>query len=68
MLSVHDDGIGFDVASASERDDRGVGLGLFGMEERAHLVGGTLQILSSPGSQTQIIARIPLDLESRSDD
>lgn len=68
LLSVHDDGTGFDLDAASERDDRGVGLGLFGMEERAHLVGGTLQILTAPGRQTQIIARIPLDLENRSDD
>jgi two-component system sensor histidine kinase UhpB len=67
-LSIQDDGIGFDLASASERDDRGVGLGLFGMEERAHLVGGQLKILTSPGNETRIVAQIPLDLEGRSED
>ena len=59
-LIVRDDGTGFDLASATQRDDRGVGLGLFGMEERAHLVGGSLEILTDHGQSTSILARIPL--------
>jgi two-component system sensor histidine kinase UhpB len=63
-LSVRDDGIGFDLMAASQRDHRGVGLGLFGMEERAHLVGGSLDISTEPGKSTRILARIPLDRDS----
>jgi two-component system sensor histidine kinase UhpB len=66
-LSVRDDGTGFDLASASARDDRGVGLGLFGMEERAHLVGGSLRIDTAPGMKTHIFAQIPLDHDIRVD-
>lgn len=60
-LAVTDNGYGFDPAVASEQDDRGLGLGLFGMEERVVLVGGTLQILSREGIGTAVIATIPLD-------
>jgi two-component system, NarL family, sensor histidine kinase UhpB len=66
-LSVRDDGTGFDLASASTRDDRGVGLGLFGMEERAHLVGGSLRIDTAPGMETHIFAQIPFDHDIRAD-
>ncbi len=49
MLSVRDDGLGFDPAAA-----RGSGrLGLDGMAERARLVGGELDLRSSPGAGTE---------------
>jgi two-component system sensor histidine kinase UhpB len=67
-LMVRDDGAGFDLASATQRDDRGVGLGLFGMEERAHLVGGSLKIETDRGKSTRILARIPLDLDGSAGD
>lgn len=60
-LTVTDNGQGFDPAVASEQDDRGLGLGLFGMEERVVLVGGALQIISRDGIGTAVIATIPLD-------
>jgi two-component system sensor histidine kinase UhpB len=63
VLTVRDNGIGFDLPSATRRDDRGVGLGLFGMEERAHLVGGTLDIDTAEGRSTRILARIPINLD-----
>jgi two-component system sensor histidine kinase UhpB len=66
-LRVTDDGCGFDprVAHLSERRKEGPGLGLFGMEERVRLLGGTLQIESQPECGTTIRAVIPCDpLES----
>jgi two-component system NarL family sensor kinase len=39
----------------------GHGFGLIGMQERAHLLSGTLRISSCPGAGTQIEARIPLE-------
>jgi signal transduction histidine kinase len=59
-LSVRDDGAGFDVASARERAARGASLGLIGMEERASLAGGSLEIRSAPGQGTDVRARFPL--------
>ena len=58
---VEDDGKGFDVdqvlTSATEKS-----LGLFGMYERASLVGGKLTIESQPGAGTTVFLEIPLEL------
>ena len=58
-LIIEDDGIGFD-----RKDDLGDsisphGLGLIGMQERAALMKGTLEIESLPGEGTTVLARIP---------
>ena len=52
-LVVADDGDGFDVAAPS------TGFGLAGMRERLALVGGTLDVSSSPGG-TRLTARLPI--------
>ena len=59
-LSVRDDGQGFDPAAETSRDGRGLGLGLFGMEERVSLVGGSFAAWSQPGVGTEVFAFIPL--------
>lgn len=59
-LSVKDDGVGFLVETARERALKGKSLGLLGMEERALLVGGRLEIQSHPGQGTQLDAFFPL--------
>ena len=51
--SVQDDGSGFDKASVR-------GLGLLGMEERVHRLGGKFHIDSQPGRGTTISAELPL--------
>jgi PAS domain S-box-containing protein len=55
-LITHDNGIGFD-SSAVERQGS---LGLLGMKERAHLLGGDFKISSSPGKGTTVVVHIPL--------
>ncbi len=55
-LIVEDDGRGFDAAAALKSGR----LGLLGMQERATLVGGTLEIESTPGRGTTVFVRIPL--------
>jgi PAS domain S-box-containing protein len=60
-LSVEDDGTGFDVDAARERASRGHSLGLLGMEERATLAGGRIEIMSRPGHGTRVIARFPVE-------
>jgi PAS domain S-box-containing protein len=59
-LTVRDNGIGFDVASTQQSAIAGGGFGLLGMQERAQLVGGALQITSTPRVGTLIAARFPL--------
>lgn len=60
-LSIDDDGKGFDVAIPERSDGKGLGLGLFGMEERVTLVGGTLMIRHLNPRGVRILASIPLD-------
>jgi signal transduction histidine kinase len=66
-LILEDDGRGFDVASrlAGTGDSRS--LGIFGMRERATLLGGTLTIESTPGAGTTIFVEIPLPMEPTDD-
>ena len=60
VLIVEDDGKGFDRRMSRSSRKSAKGLGLAGMEERASLIGGAVEIESSPGSGTTIFARIPL--------
>ena len=55
-LAVGDDGAGFDPA----RHRNGASLGLASMRQRAFLVGGKVDITSSPGRGTTITAWVPL--------
>ena len=59
-LSVRDDGRGFDPSIPRTSDERGLGLGLFGMEERVALVGGVFKIWRRRGGGSEIFAFIPL--------
>jgi signal transduction histidine kinase len=54
VLTIADDGRGFDVEAASG------GLGLISMEERVEQVGGTLRIRSEPGVGTHLEVSTPL--------
>jgi PAS domain S-box-containing protein len=57
VLTVEDDGRGFDPHGAMHE---GSGMGLLSMRERAALVGGDLDVESSPGAGTTIYARVPI--------
>lgn len=59
-LSVRDDGRGFDPALARASDDKGLGLGLFGMEERVALLGGAFKVWPRQGGGTEIFSFLPL--------
>lgn len=60
QLTIRDLGRGFDLENI---EIKGTGLGLYGMRERANLIGGTLSIQSSSGCGTEIRVCIPLDAE-----
>jgi signal transduction histidine kinase len=59
-LLVRDDGQGFDIGEARKRADSSATLGLAGMEERASLAGGKLEILSIKGRGTSVRVRFPV--------
>jgi signal transduction histidine kinase len=56
VLSIVDDGMGFDVDGVW-----GKGLGLVSMKERLEAIGGSLEIHSRPGAGTRVEATVPLD-------
>jgi signal transduction histidine kinase len=55
---VQDDGHGF--RDPGEQRVESAGLGLLGIRERVALLGGTLDVESTPGSGTTLFVRIPL--------
>ncbi len=58
VLVIEDNGRGFDTSSLSKTD--GSSLGLMGMEERALLIGGQLDIESQIGTGTIVRIMVPL--------
>ena len=57
LLSVRDDGVGFDRAG----NGNGRSLGLASMRERVELVHGTLEVESAPGHGTSVVAWVPAE-------
>jgi len=57
ILSIGDDGIGFNPEMRASAQN----LGVAGMRERALLLGADLKIASSPGSGTTVTLRMPLE-------
>ncbi len=57
VLTVADDGVGFDVKAAEKSARAGESSGLQGMAERATLLGGHLSIKSKPGGGTRVRAQ-----------
>ena len=56
-LVVRDDGHGFDVSSAAAISHESGSFGLQAMQERVEQLGGSLELVSSPGHGTTITAR-----------
>jgi PAS domain S-box-containing protein len=59
-LTVHDDGVGFDLEKARSQLQDGASLGLLGMEERASLAGGRIDLKSAPQKGTEVHVWFPL--------
>lgn len=60
ILSVRDDGVGFDPEALRKRAPRAATLGLLGMQERAHAAGGSVEINSQISKGTEIRLEVPL--------
>ncbi len=59
-LSVTDDGRGFKVQEVLDRLQAQKRFGILGMRERAYLMGGTLEIQSTPGEGSTVRVILPL--------
>ncbi|ABI67537.1 sensor histidine kinase [Syntrophomonas wolfei] len=59
-LVIKDEGRGFSVEGARANKES---YGIIGMKERVEIFGGEIEIISSPGSGTQVIVRIPWEEE-----
>jgi two-component system sensor histidine kinase DegS len=60
ILTVEDDGHGFDLKKYTQNSLKRC-LGLFGMKERAALLGGITLIDTSSGGGTTVTVRVPLE-------
>jgi len=64
VVTVRDDGKGFDVKAVDSTYDQRGSLGLLNMRERAELLGGTLEIESRLGYGTIVTLTVPLQASS----
>ena len=65
VVTVEDDGIGFDVEPTLAKAEEEKRFGMVGMHERAHLLGGSLHVQSAPQSGTEVTAVIPYAPEGK---
>ncbi len=65
QIRVRDDGRGFDPQTVAQEYRLGAdsrpGLGLIGIRERVHLLGGRMEVVSAVGEGTRLQVAIPLD-------
>jgi two-component system sensor histidine kinase DegS len=60
LLSVRDDGRGFDLREVERGGRAGGHFGLISMRERAELLGGRFEVKSAPGQGTRITLAVPI--------
>ena len=68
IITIADDGVGFDMAQVNDSMRKTKGFGLFSVRERLSYIGGKVDIVSRPGSGTKVTITAPLKLESKSKD
>ena len=61
-LTVEDDGRGFDLDQKIEPGGQLGHLGLFGIQERVMLLGGTVSVDSALGHGTRLVVTVPVRL------
>ncbi|WP_411814514.1 PAS domain-containing sensor histidine kinase [Dehalococcoides mccartyi] len=59
LLTIQDNGKGFNLSEQTDNLAQNGKLGLAGMHERAQLIGGHIHILTHPGQGTTVIAEVP---------
>ncbi|MBC8506235.1 MAG: HAMP domain-containing protein [Anaerolineales bacterium] len=64
-VQIKDDGIGFSTKEMNGKENQ-QRLGLISMQERAEMLGGSLEVTSAPGEGTSLQVRIPFDIGGKS--
>jgi len=59
-ITVSDKGSGFNPAKVRPAGEAGGGFGLFGIRERLQLIGGKMEVQSSPGNGSRLTLTVPL--------
>jgi len=62
VLEVKDDGRGFDPGMVREQALQSHHFGILGMQERAELVGGSIELISEPETGTKIHIQVPCSM------
>ena len=62
VITVSDQGAGFDPTPWHARRSQGQGTGLFSLRERLDLLGGVLGVDSAPGAGSRFTIKLPLNL------
>ena len=60
-LMVVDDGCGFDASATDSDAEKQTGFGLLSIAQQLVSIGGTLEVLSSPGTGTSAVIIVPCD-------
>ena len=63
-ITVEDEGAGFDPAKLRDGDVEELGMGLFSIEERAALLGGSLDVDSAPGAGSRFTLKVPIGVHN----
>ena len=58
-VTISDNGQGFSLSGRLDDLPRSGKLGLAGMQERVRLLGGTLEVMSTPGKGTTLVVEVP---------
>ena len=60
QITVSDSGVGFDSSKMNRPGEAGAGLGIFSIAERLSLIGGRLEIYSTPGQGSRFVLTAPI--------
>jgi signal transduction histidine kinase len=63
LITVEDDGVGFDSSQVGANQKDSSGFGLFSIRERLRHMGGSFEIESTPKRGTRVSLRVPLKRE-----
>jgi PAS domain S-box-containing protein len=67
QITVSDEGAGFDLSTMKAPGEEGRGFGLFSIRERLELMGGKLQVESTPGQGSRFIVMFPIEMSTTSE-
>jgi PAS domain S-box-containing protein len=60
QITVSDNGVGFDDSKMNRPGETGAGIGIFSIAERLSLIGGRLEIYSTPGHGSRFVLTAPV--------